>query len=61
MARKAILTCPNCGVKIEYITLHRGKVLGWRRKRERRAAVAFADAISGSKSIDSKRKPQTGE
>ena len=33
--RKAVLTCPNCGVKIEYITLHRGKVLGWHNKRER--------------------------
>ena len=36
MARKAVLTCPNCGVKIEYITLHRGKVLGWHTKRERK-------------------------
>ena len=33
--RKAVLTCPNCGVKIEYVTLHRGKVLGWHHKRER--------------------------
>ncbi len=35
MARKAVLTCPNCGVKIEYVTLHRGKVLGYFHKRER--------------------------
>ena len=50
MARKAVLTCPNCGVKIEYVTLHRGKVLGWYNKRERKRGKAweFANKLSGT-------------
>ena len=46
MARKAVLTCPNCGVKIEYITLHRGKVLGWHYKRERKSE-ALGNLLQG--------------
>ena len=62
MPRNAVLTCPNCHVKIEYVTLHRGKVLGWHHKRERdrSSGAQLVDAIYESKT-DSPQNPQTGE